>query len=109
MTLRALISLFLLSLFSYGCGGEPDYQYQTIVVDSTYSDWSDERTLAVEKAESEFAAFAKHECRRAISNGWSLHRVINEGTMNCERTSEGHHCRKKNAEIECRQVSEFFP
>ncbi len=97
------------SLVSCDFGGSPDYQYRTITGDSPYSDWKQSRSLAMELVQTEFEAFVKDECRRAIGNGWARHQVKNEGVMNCEQTTEGHHCRKKNVELECRQVSEFFP
>lgn len=99
----------LVSLVSCDVSDRPDYQYKTIVGDSSYSDWKDGRAEAIEAAHAEFEGYTKSICRRAISNGWSLFKLKNEGVMNCERTPEGHHCRKKNVELECRQVSEFFP
>ncbi|MGH8474441.1 MAG: hypothetical protein ACRERS_10405 [Methylococcales bacterium] len=107
---KNVVSLLLLvSLMSCDFRDSPDYEYKTIVGDSPYSNWNENRDHAMRSAQVEFGAFAKSECRRLISNGWSLHRVRDEGVMNCEQTSEGHHCRKKNVELECRQVSEFFP
>ncbi|MCI0653426.1 MAG: hypothetical protein L0Y38_05405 [Methylococcaceae bacterium] len=105
----SVIFLGLLGLASCDFGGSPDYEYQTIVGNSPYSDWKNSRNQAMAAAQAEFGAFAKSECRRAISNGWSLSRVREEGEMNCEQTKEGIHCRKKKVELECRQVGEFFP
>jgi hypothetical protein len=101
--------LLLVGLMSCELGGSPDYDYKTIIGDSPYGAWKQDRAQAMESARSGFESFAKSECRRAIANGWSLFEVKNEGVMNCERTPEGHHCRKKGVELECREISEFFP
>ncbi|MGR9105776.1 MAG: hypothetical protein ACU843_02495 [Gammaproteobacteria bacterium] len=104
-----VILILLTGLVACDFGGAPDYEYRSITADSPYSDWKKDQGRAMESARRELEAFTKSECRRAISNGWSLSRVKNEGEMNCETTPEGHHCRKKHVELECRQVSEFFP
>ena len=101
--------LFSIGLASCDFSESPDYEHQTIVGTSPYSNWKANPEQAMELAEAELEAFAKSECRRAISNGWSLGEVISEGVMNCEKTPEGHHCRKKNVELECRRINEFFP
>jgi hypothetical protein len=105
----AFTVLMAASLMSCDFGRAPDYQYRTITGDTAYSDWKQSRGEAMELVQAEFDAFVKNECRRAIANGWALHQVTNEGAMNCEQTPEGYHCRKKNVEVECRQISEFFP
>jgi hypothetical protein len=105
----AFFTLLLLGPVSCDFSGAPDYDYKTIVGDSPYSDWRKDVRHAMKQARAEFGAFAKSECRRAISNGWSLHQVRSEGVMNCEQTREGHHCRKKNVELECQQIADFFP
>jgi hypothetical protein len=107
--MQRIAVLLLFGLVSCDFGGAPDYEYRTITRNSPYSDWTKDRYQAMGAARAEFQTFMKDECRRAISNGWSLSRVKREGEMNCEQTKEGHHCRKKNVELECRQVSEFFP
>ena len=109
--MKTLIGALLLSIVLVACdfNGSPDYERQTIVANSPYSNWKSNPSQAMALARTEFAAFTKSECRRAISNGWSLDAVKSEGVMNCEQTPEGHHCRKKNVELECRRVNEFFP
>lgn len=104
-----VIGLTLASLASCDSGDPTDYEYRTIVVNSPYSGWKSSREPAVAAAQAEFSAFARSECRHTITNGWSLFGVKQDGEINCEQTREGHHCRKKNVELECRQISEFFP
>lgn len=105
---RFVFGLFIL-LNLAACEETPDYDYKTITGDSTYGDWKKNRQQAMASVQAEYETFVKSECRRAISNGWSLHQVKNPGVLNCEQTPDGHHCRKKDVELECRQISEFFP
>ena len=99
----------MLSLNLSACEDTPDYDYKTIIGNSAYGDWKSSREQALTSVPAEYQAYLKNECRRAISNGWSLSQVKNQGTLNCEETTEGFHCRKKDVELECRQISEFFP
>lgn len=104
-----IVCLALFVIVSCDFNDPPDYEYKTIVGDSIYSDWKKERKEAIEAAYHEFERSKKNTCRQRISNGWALFKIKNEGVVNCEQTSEGHHCRLKNVEFECRRVSEFFP
>ncbi len=88
---------------------EPKYNYKIVKVDSIYTNWKKDQKTAMEKAESELAQFAKSSCRRQISAGWSIVQIKNKGEMDCSESTEGHHCRKKNVELECREVIEGFP
>ncbi len=90
-------------------GGPPEYNYKTIQLTSIYTGFQKDTEAAMQKAESELEQFAKEACRETIANGWSLAEIKNKGEMNCEETPGGHHCRKKNIELECRQVIVAFP
>ena len=101
-----------LCLFISACGNETavtQYNHKTIKLSSTYSDWKKDKDTAIKIADSELVRFTKSACRNQIGRGWSLAEVKNQGEMNCDETSEGFHCRKKNVELVCRQVIEGFP
>ena len=87
----------------------PDYEYRTITGESSYTNWYPGRIKAMAKVDFELSAYAKNACRRAIRTGWSISKIEYEGEMNCEQSSKGHHCRKKDVVLVCRRVSEFFP
>lgn len=94
------------------CGkesGPPQYNYKTVNVTSIYTDAQKDKGTAMKKAESELERFVKEACRESIAKGWSLVEVKNKGEMSCEEIKEGHHCRKKNVVLECRQVVSDFP
>ncbi|MGH8550609.1 MAG: hypothetical protein ACRERU_18805 [Methylococcales bacterium] len=94
------------------CGkesGPPQYNYKTIQVTSIYTDFKKDQETAMRNAESELERFAKEACRETIATGWSMVEIKNKGEMSCEEIKEGHHCRKKNVELECRQVVAEFP
>ncbi|MGR9107358.1 MAG: hypothetical protein ACU843_10565 [Gammaproteobacteria bacterium] len=108
---KFLIGLFCLFLAT-ACNkqsGPPQYNYKKITVTSIYTDFKKDKETAMQKAEAELEAFTKSACRDTIAKHWSLVEVKNKGEMNCEETPEGHHCRKKNIELECRQVIVGFP
>ncbi len=104
----------ILCLFVSACSqgdtpAETKYNYKTVTVDSIYTNWKKDKKTAMEKAESELARFAKSSCRRQISAGWSIVQIKNKGVMECSESAEGHHCRKKDVELECREVIEGLP
>ena len=105
------VSIFCFFLVLSACDRDapPDYTYKIIKGNSIYTDWTKDKNQAMEIANTHLATYAAGECRRALANGWSLSQIRSEGEMNCEATAEGHHCRRKNVELECRQVAEFFP
>ena len=94
-----------------GCdtNAPPDYEYRTITIESSYTNWHVDKSKAEEKAHAELSGYAKGVCRRAIRPDWSLSDIEYEGELNCELSSDGHHCRKKGVVLVCRRVSEFFP
>lgn len=101
----------IVCLLVTACGKESapaQYKYKTIEVTSIYTNWKKDKNAAMKKAESEFDRFTKSACRETIAKGWSLVEVKNPGEMNCEELSEGHHCRKKNVKLECREVIAGF-
>lgn len=107
---KLLIGISCLAISACGKeSGPPQYNYKTIQVTSIYTDFQKDKETAMKKAESELQIFAKEACRQNIAKGWSLVEIKNPGEMNCEETPEGHHCRKKNIELECRQVIVGFP
>ncbi len=94
------------------CGkesGPPQYNHKTIQWTSIYTNFKKDQETAMQRAETELDRFAKEACRETIYKGWSLVAIKNRGEMNCEETKEGHHCRKKNVELECQQVVTGFP
>lgn len=108
------IGFLLVAACGSGGGGgggaaSTEYNYQTIQVTSIYTNWKKDQESAMQKADAEFGPFSKSACRDTIAKGWSLVEVVNPGEMNCEETPEGHHCRKKNAELKCQQVVSAFP
>ena len=109
MNKSCLAFVSLLGLSACDLGGTPDYDRRVITGNSVYSDWKVTRSEAQQAAHTDLERYAKNECRRAISNGWSLEKIRNHGEMNCEQTDNGNHCRKKNVELECMQIAEFFP
>ncbi len=112
---KLIFSICCLSLLFVlaACGKEearaPQYQSKVIKLNSIYTNWKKDKESAMKKADSELARFTKSACRDRISAGWSLAAVVSEGEMNCEETQEGHHCRKKNVELKCEEIIEFFP
>lgn len=109
MKKSCLAFVLLLGLLACDLGGTPDYDHRVITGNSVYSDWKATRSEAQQAAHAELERYAKNECRRVISNGWSLEKIRSHGEMNCEQTDNGNHCRKKNVELECIQIAEFFP
>lgn len=94
------------------CGSESkqaEYQRKSIKVVSIYTSFKKDSATAEKKAESGLERFARGACRQTLGGGWSLRSIKNRGVLNCEKTPEGHHCRKKEVELECEQVVEFFP
>ncbi|GEM_PF-1054420 len=88
---------------------QASYNYKTIKVDSIYTRWKKDKNDAMERAEKDIKKFVKSACRERIAKGWSLIKVKSTGAMECEETDSGHHCRKSQMELECRQVIEEFP
>lgn len=88
---------------------EAKYNYKTVKVDSIYTRWKPDKAEAMKKADASIKKFLKSACREWVAKGWSLVKVNNGGTMQCEQTDPGHHCRRVQIEIECRQVIEEFP
>ncbi len=88
---------------------EAKYNYKTVKVDSIYTRWKKDKNDAMKRAETDIKKFVKSACRERIAKGWSLVKIKNTGTMECEQTDAGHHCRKSQMELECRQVIEEFP
>lgn len=84
---------------------DPKYNYQTIKRTLPYTDWKKDQASAEKKAKYETDFYAKDACRR-IAYGWVLYKTKNPGVMDCEETGEGHHCRLKDIELECRQITE---
>ena len=85
------------------------YNYKTIKVDSIFSRWKQDKNDAMAEAEKDIFKFVKSACRERIAKGWSLVDTKSTGAMECEQTGAGHHCRKSQMQLECRQVIEEFP
>lgn len=82
----------------------PKYRYQTIKPDIIpYTSWLKSKEAAMKKATTEMDYYAKDGCK-SVGQGWRITEIKNTGEMECEETSEGHHCRRINVEVECRQI-----
>ena len=84
---------------------EPKYNYKSIKTTFPYTDWKKDLASAQKKVKEEFDFYSKDACRR-IAYGWTLHKVKKRGAEDCEETQDGHHCRMKDVELECRQLSD---
>jgi hypothetical protein len=103
--MNKMIVLCVPLLFAVGCKS-PDapekYRYQNKQMDLPYTDFKDDRAAAEKKAEQELQFYGRDACHE-MGYGWVLDKIENPGTMSCEETPEGHHCRKKQVALVCRQ------
>jgi len=93
-----------------GCkppNAEPKYLFKTIKADLPYTDWKKNMASAQKRVKYETDFYSKDACRR-IAYGWTLYKTKASGQMSCEETAEGFHCRIKDIELECRQLTEKY-
>lgn len=85
---------------------EPRYDYKTIKPNLIpYSDWRKDKNAAIDLADSKLDYNAKSSCR-SMSQTWNLKEIKNRGEMDCEESTEGYQCRRKNIEVVCRKLNE---
>lgn len=106
--MRRLIVLCYCLLVLSACNqpyDAPQYDVKTIKPKLIpYTAWKKDKDAAIKLATLEIDRNAKNSCR-SIDTGWSLKEVKSSGEMDCEETSVGHRCRRKNIELVCRQIN----
>lgn len=108
--MKKLIFTCCCLLILFGCkppNAEPKYLNKTIKADFPYTDWKKSMASAKKRAKYEIDFYSKDSCRR-IAYGWSLKKIKTPGQMDCAETPEGFHCRMKDVELECRQLTEKY-
>ena len=108
--MKILIFSFCCLLVLFGCkppDAEPKYYFKTIKTDLPYTEFKKTMASAQKRVKYETDFYTKDACRR-IAYGWSLKKVKGPGQMDCEETPEGFHCRFKDVELECRQLTEKY-